>query len=233
MVKTAAGIKNIIENPKSIFFLLRQDEKEELLRNTSIANYRRNEFIFRERDKPNGLIILVEGKVKIYMEGVGGREQIIRMAKPFGLIGYRALLCNENHIASALTIEESVICTIKTDFIMNRALKNSDFSFEIIQNLAHELAFSNGRIINLTQKHIRGRLAEALLILKDNYGVENDGITLRAYLSRDDIANLSNMTTSNAIRTLSHFANERVIAIDGRNIKVLDADRLERVSKLG
>lgn len=233
MLKTVSGIKNIIDNPKSIFFLLKPDEKIELQRNINIARYRRNEFIFRERDKPNGLITLVEGKVKIYKEGVGGREQIIRMAKPPGIIGYRALLCNEDHIASALTLEESVICTIKTDFIMNRALKNCDFSFEIIKKLARELAFSNERIISLTQKHIRGRLAESLLILMENYGVENDGTTLRVYLSREDIANLSNMTASNAIRTLSNFVSERLISIDGRKIKVLDADRLERVSKLG
>lgn len=233
MLKAVAGIKNIIDNPNSIFFLLTQDEKIELQRNINISRYRRNELIFRERDKPNGLIALVDGKVKIYKEGVGGREQIIRMAKPPGLIGYRALLCNDNHIASAITLEESLICTIKTDFIMNRALKNSDFSFAIIKNLAQELTFSNGRIISLTQKHIRGRLAESLLILMNNFGFEKDGTTLRVYLSREDIANLSNMTASNAIRTLANFVSERLISIDGRKIKVLDAERLERVSKLG
>jgi CRP-like cAMP-binding protein len=233
MLNTEFSIKDIVENPKSIFYLLSPEEKEELQQNVSVANYRKNEFIFKEGDKPNGLITLLEGKVKIYKEGVGGREQIIRMAKPLGIIGYRALLSFENHIASALTLEESVICTISSDFVLNRALKNSDFSFKIIQKLSKELAFANGRMVTLTQKHIRGRLAESLLLLKDKYGVENDGNTLRVYLSREDIANLSNMTTSNAIRTLSTFASERVIAIDGRKIKILDPARLERVSKLG
>jgi CRP/FNR family transcriptional regulator, polysaccharide utilization system transcription regulator len=230
---TDFGIKDIVDNPKSLFYLLTPEEKEELQHHISLSNYRRNEFIFKEGDKPTGFIILVDGKVKIYKEGVGGREQIIRMAKPLGVIGYRALVSSENHIASALTLEESVICTVNAEFIMNRALKNSDFSFKIIQKLARELAFSNGRMVTLTQKHIRGRLAESLMLLKDKYGVENDGTTLRVYLSREDIANLSNMTTSNAIRTLSTFASERLIAIDGRKIKVLDANRLDRVSKLG
>ena len=233
MLNTEFGINDIVDNPKSLFYLLTPDEKEELQQNISISNYRKNEFIFKEGDTPIGLIILLDGKVKIFKEGVGGREQIIRMAKPLGVIGYRAVLSNDNHIASALTLEESVVCTINSDFIMNRALKNVDVSLKIIQKLAQELAFSNGRMVTLTQKHIRGRLAESLLLLKDKYGVENDGTTLRVYLSREDIANLSNMTTSNAIRTLSNFASERVIAIDGRKIKVLDAVRLERVSKLG
>ncbi len=233
MLHTEFSIKDIVDNPKSLFYLLTPEEKVELKQNLTISNFRKNEFIFKEGEKPNGLIILIDGKVKIYKEGVGGREQIIRMAKPLGIIGYRALLSNEDHIASALTLEESVSCSINTDFIVNRALKNSDFSFQIIQKLAHELAFSNGRMVTLTQKHIRGRLAESLLLLKDKYGVENDGTTLRVYLSREDIANLSNMTTSNAIRTLSTFASEKVIAIDGRKIKILDAHRLDRVSKLG
>lgn len=72
-----------------------------------------------------------------------------------------------------------------------------------------DLGMSDTRTVNLTQKHIRGRLAESLLMLKDNYGMEEDGITLSIYMAREDLANLSNMTTSNAIRTLSCFADEK------------------------
>jgi len=233
MLHTEQGLKDILENQKSIFYLLSEEEKQEIRHHVSFTRYKKNEFIFKEGDKPNGLLVLVDGKVKIFKEGVGGREQIIRMAKPLGVIGFRALLANEPHIASAVTIEESIICTISPEFVVNYALKNSDFTFRVIQKLARELGFSNVRTVTLTQKHIRGRLAESLILLKEKYGFENDNITLRVYLSREDIANLSNMTTSNAIRTLSTFASEKVIAIDGRKIKILDIGRLERISKLG
>jgi len=233
MLSTELGLKDIVENPKSIFFLLDEVEKEELQHHISISHYKRNEIVFKEGDKPAGFLLLIDGKVKIFKEGVGGREQIIRMAKPLGIIGHRALFVEENHIASGVTLEESVICTVSLDFIFNYALKNPDFSFNIIRNLALELGFSNARMVTLTQKHIRGRLAESLLLLKEKYSFENDGTTLKVYLSREDIANLSNMTTSNAIRTLSTFASEKVIAIDGRKIKILDISLLERISKLG
>ncbi|MEZ5106448.1 MAG: Crp/Fnr family transcriptional regulator [Draconibacterium sp.] len=233
MLNSELGLRDIVENPKSIFYLLNQEEKEDLQHHISLTNYKKNEFIFKEGDKPTGLIMLVDGKVKIFKEGVGGREQIIRMTKPLGIIGYRALMGNENHISSAVTLEESLVCTVSPEFVLTRALKNSDFSYKIIRKLAKELGFSNSRTVTLTQKHIRGRLAESLILLKDKYGFENDGTTLRVYLSREDIANLSNMTTSNAIRTLSTFAIEKVIAIDGRKIKILDVNRLDRISKLG
>lgn len=227
------GIKEILENQKSIFFNLTPEEKEELQNQISLTSYRRNEYIFKEGDKPSGFMMLVSGKVKIFKEGVGGREQIIRMSKPMGIIGYRALFADESHIATAVTLEDSVIANISLDFIMNRALKNSEFSIRLLRKFARELGFANSRTVTLTQKHIRGRLAESLILLADKYGFEHDNTTLKVYMSREDIANLSNMTTSNAIRTLSTFANEKLITIDGRKIKILDLPRLDRISKLG
>jgi uncharacterized transporter YbjL len=63
----------------------------------------------------------------------------------------------------------------------------------------------------LTQKHLRGRLAEAILHIRDNYGTLEDGATLILNLSREDLASLSNMTTSNAIRTLSQFSADGLV----------------------
>ena len=70
-------------------------------------------------------------------------------------------------------------------------------------------------------------------MLRDIYGYEEDGVTLNIFLSREDLANFSNMTTSNAIRTLSTFVNEKVISVDGRIIKILNEETLERISRLG
>ncbi|MFA8432920.1 MAG: Crp/Fnr family transcriptional regulator [Marinifilaceae bacterium] len=224
---------DVINNPNSVFNVLSSEEKEKLAEHMVCSFYKKGEYIYKEGEKPTGLICLAEGKVKIFKEGVGGREQIVRMAKPVGFIGYRALFAEENNIASAVAIEDSVTCTVSYDMILKLIRFNPELSLSIIRSFATELGFSNSRTVTLTQKHIRGRLAESLLFLRDTYGTEEDGTTIKVYLSREDIANLSNMTTSNAIRTLSTFASEKVIAIDGRKIKILDNVKLDRISKLG
>ena len=226
-------IQYCIESPGSIFKSLKTTEREVIVRNHSYAHYRKGEIIFKEGEKPPGLISLAAGKVKIFKEGVGGREQILRMAKPAGLLGFRALFAGSVYSASAIAIEDSTICIIEKDAFFNLVKESPELSLRIIQMLSDELGFSNNRTVSLTQKHIRGRLAESLLVLRDPYGFETDGKTIRAYLSREDIANLSNMTTSNAIRTLSTFAAENVISIDGRKIKILDPPKLNRISSLG
>ena len=111
--------------------------------------------------------------------------------------------------------------------------KNNKLARFFIQELSRNLGGSDAKIVNLTQKHIRGRLAEALMVLKDNYGYEDDNSTLKIYLSREDLANLSNMTTSNAIRTLSGFVSERLIIVDGRRIKIVNEPMLRKISKHG
>jgi CRP/FNR family transcriptional regulator, polysaccharide utilization system transcription regulator len=216
-----------------VFEALTEAQKNVLKANSSVSYYKKNEIIYGEGDKPTGLIFLAKGKVKIYKEGFGGREQIVRMAKPGEFIGFRALFASQNYMASAEAIEDAEIYTIKKEALFQALEENGKLGIKIIQSLASELGFSNTRTVSLTQKHIRGRLAESLLFLKDTYGYETDGSTLRVYLSREDLANLSNMTTSNAIRTLSAFAQEKVIALDGRKIKILNHDKLQEISEYG
>jgi CRP/FNR family transcriptional regulator, polysaccharide utilization system transcription regulator len=233
MLNTEEVCREFLEDKKSIFSVLLPPEKEILRSGLSAAFYKKGDYIFKEGDKPTGLICLSDGKVKVFKEGVGGREQIVRMAKPIGFIGYRALFAEENHHASAVAIEDSTVCSVDKETLYSLLKINSDLCMSVIKSFATELGFSYFRTVTLTQKHIRGRLAESLLFLKDTYGLEKDEKTIKVYLSREDIANLSNMTTSNAIRTLSAFSGENVISIDGRKIKILDIVKLERISDLG
>ena len=103
----------------------------------------------------------------------------------------------------------------------------------ILRHLAKILGGSDERIVNLTQKHIRGRLAETLPMLTDEYGTETDEGKSCLSMSREDLACFSNMTTSNAIRTLSAFASEGLIEIYRRNIKILNKEELIEISRMG
>ena len=222
-----------IKNFPQLYNVLNDEEKEFLLANHKVKHYARNEKIYDEGEKPKGLLCLGLGKVKVYKEGIGGREQIVRMVAAPNFLGYRALFAEDEHIASAEAIEDCIIFHVPRDVIFKLMDSNSKVCKNLLKSFAVELGFTRYRTVSLTQKHIRGRLAESLLFLMEIYGPKEDGGALNVQLSREDIANFSNMTTSNAIRTLSTFVNEKVIAVDGRTIKIVDRAKLERISKLG
>ena len=233
MLDLAQSITSRLRDENSIFNHLEFNEIAILEKNINLTRYKKNDYIYREGEIPEHMLYLKEGKVKLIKDGICGREQIIRMITPNGFIGYRALIANEAYNATAISIEDSVIVTIPPDILYNVLLRNYNFSLALLRDLAIELGFSNHRSVSLTQKHIRGRLAESLLLLREKCGFEHDNMTLRIYLSRIDLASLSNMTVSNAIRTLSAFAGEKVIAMDGKKIKIIDLEKLEKISKYG
>ena len=202
---------------------LNNEQREFLMNNYTIQTYKKNETIYCEGETPSHLMCLITGKVKIFKDGVGGRSQIIRMIKQREYFAYRAYFAKEDFVTAAAAFEPSVICLIPMTAITTLIAQNNDLAMFFIRQLSIDLGISDERTVSLTQKHIRGRLAESLIFLKESY------FPLICPL----ITNLSNMTTSNAIRTLSQFATERLITIDGRKIKIIEEEKLKKISKIG
>lgn len=232
MIKSAIE-KVINEDMAEIWSILNGEEKRLIVDNFNVQTFKKNQFIYAEGDEPEYLWCLLKGKVKKFKEGVGGRVQILRLIRPVQYFGYRAYFAQEPYVSSAAAFEPSTLGALPLDLVRQMIDKNRDIAWFFIRELSHNLGGSDTRIVNLTQKHIRGRLAEALMVLRDNYGYEDDESTLKIYMSREDLANLSNMTTANAIRTLSTFVDERLITVDGRRIRIMNEPQLRKISKFG
>lgn len=212
---------------------LDSEQRKRVVQNIRVQKYKKHERVYCEDERSHDLLFVISGKLKIFKEGAGGKTYIIRVAQPHDYLGYRAFFAHEDYQTSAEAIETAQIAHISLNMLYEMMQTNAQLACFFVNELAHHLGTAHTRTVNLTQKHIRGRLAEALLFLRDAYGLEEDGCTLSIYLSREDMANMSNMTTSNAIRTLSAFAQERIVAIDGRKIKLINEEALERESKFG
>lgn len=213
--------------------LVSEGQKQLLKSKMIIAEYKKGEVFYNENGHPENLIFLLSGKVKIHKEGIGHRSQIVRVIKPDGMFGFRAFFAGQEYETAATAFEDSTAALIPLDVIRELIKNNSSVGYYFVKDLCVKLGDADVRTISLTQKHIRGRLAESLLYLKDWYGVEDDGCTLASHLSREEMANMSNMTTSNAIRTLSSFAEEHLIDIKGRKLKLIDEKGLRDISKRG
>lgn len=202
-------------------------------KNLTVRSFKRNELIYQENETPTHILFLVNGMAKIIKECGMGRSQIVRIIKEQSFMGFRAFFAHECNSTSAVALENSTVAALPLDTMVELIELNHGITNYFISELATTLGETDSRFVTLTQKHIRGRLAETILALKANYGIENDGKTLNVIMNRDDLASLSNMSTSNAIRTLSSFATEGLIEISGRKIKILNEEELAKISRLG
>ena len=223
----------VTEGIPDLWSVLLPEQKKIVSENLVLQQYKKGQIIYAEGDEPENMWILLNGKVKKYKSGIGDRVQILRLYRPVQFFGHRAYFASEPYVSTAAAFEPSTIGSLSMKIVEELIRQNSEVAMFIIHDLSKILGGSDTKIVNLTQKHIRGRLAEALLLLADNYGLEDDKATIKIYMSREDLANLSNMTTANAIRTLSTFVNEKLIIVDGRRIKIINEPQLRKISKYG
>lgn len=214
----------------SIFNELSREELESLSLHKGCNFHKAGQILFQEGGYPAGLYCINRGKIKIYKTGKDGKEQIVRLAKEGDVVGYRSLISGEPYSASASVLEDAAICFIPKSTFFNLLKESATFSMRVMELLAHDLATAEQRELSLAQKPVKERLAEALLMLKEFYGVEEDGTTLKGTLTREDLANIVGTATETIIRLLSEFKEKQIIELEHKKIKILNHQAVLRIT---
>ena len=212
--------------------LLPSEERRCIERSAEMMDFKRHEIIYREGETPNHLYLVVRGAVKVYREGVCGRYQIMRMLGVGSFFGYRASLAHEPYVTGAAAFGSATICCVPMNLIHSVMAKCPSVMKFFVEELAKDLGVSDKRMVSLTQKHVRGRIAESLLTMREVFGLDTEGF-IDLDLTRQELADYSNMTTSNAIRTISALVSENVISVKDKRIKLLEDELLLRISLMG
>jgi len=215
----------------SVFRFLTRDEIERLNYEKDFRMYKRGDILYNEGNRISGFYCIHSGIIKVFKTGIDGKEQIIRFARKGEIIAYRSVLSNEPACTSAKVVEDCHVCFIPSELLIQFVKTNPAFSFEIVKLTCHELAEANSYITDIAQKTVRERLAEVLLQLVNDFGID-DQKYLRISLTREELANIVGTATESVIRLLSEFKTDKIIELNGRRIKVLDIKSLEKISNV-
>lgn len=194
--------------------------------------YRKGTVIFHEANKPFGLYTVFSGKVKLFKTSEQGKEQIVRLAKPGDPIGYRSLISGENYFATAEAMEDSRLCFIPWGTFKNLMAEGQGVFDRLMAVMSEDLKSAEDRVVSMATKTVRERTAEALIMLKNYYGLKPDGQTLDVQLSREDLANFIGTATESLIRMLADFKQEKLIEIKDKNIHLLNIPKLTQVANI-
>lgn len=215
----------------NIFKHLTPEEHEMISLDKNCEPYKKGFVIYHEGNRISGCYCVSSGIIKIYKTGIDGKEQIIAFAKKGDIIGFRSVLSGEVACTTAKVIEDSHLCFIPGDTLIQLFKQNGNFSMDLMQLACKELGVANAYITDIAQKTVRERLAEVLLILKDNFDIDNEQF-LQITLTREELANIVGTATESVIRLLSEFKSDKLIELHGRRIKLLDINGLKKAGNL-
>jgi CRP-like cAMP-binding protein len=217
-----------------IFCQLQTGAVQELDHHKVPNRYRRKQVLFYEGQAPTGLYCVSSGKIKLYKTGGDGRSLIVRTAQKGDLVGYRSLLAGENYNATAEMVEEGEVCFIDRATIVSMIAHNPSLAIDIIKKLSHELGESETKLREFSQKSVRERLAELLLVFRDAVGKPSagGGTLLDQRLTREEMAQMLGSTPETVIRLLHQFQDENWLKLDGKKIILSDISGLTQAAHL-
>jgi len=218
-------------NGFQLFKKLSEQEMAQLNYDKTCSLYVKGSIIYREGSRLTGFYCVTRGILKIFKTGIDGKEQIIRFAKKGDIIAYRSLLSQELACTTAKVIEEAVLSHVPYQTLLYLIQNNWQFSHHMLQIVCKELREANEYITDIAQKTVRERLAEVLLLLKENFELDNAN-TLQISLTREELANMVGTATESVIRLLSEFKQDQLIDLQGRKIKFINVPGLTKVANL-
>jgi CRP-like cAMP-binding protein len=213
------------------FNSLKTLSKDELLRISNCKTskvIKKGEVIFEEGEVLNGVYCVKDGICKLTKLSANGKDQIVKMVVKGELLGQRSIISDESSNLQATALNDMEVCFIPKSEILGDLKKNNNFSLDVLRHMAADLKDADDIIVNMAQKSVRQRLAEAIINIHNSFGTNSDG-TLSVLLSREDFAGIVGTATESAIRVLSQFKKEGLISTHGKKIKIENLDGLKRV----
>ncbi|TFG74735.1 MAG: Crp/Fnr family transcriptional regulator [Flavobacteriales bacterium] len=186
---------------------------------------KKGETLFGEGDKLDGVFCVRDGVSKLSKLSSNGKDQIVKLVSKGEVMGQRSVIAEETTNLSAVAVSDMQVCFIPKESIVNTLNTNPNFTVEVLRHMAHDLKQADDVIVNMSQKTVKQRVAEAFLYLKQNFGEDNDGFLILT-LSREDIANVVGTATESCIRIISEFKKKGWLKTSGKKIGVVNERKL-------
>jgi len=200
-----------------------EEELRKLSKDREIRAFADKEVIVHEGGIARWMYFVVSGSVKKVHTNEFGKELISRIYRPGEYFGYLALLTEEGHRESLISVGDSTVRLIPSDDFKKLLFSNSDFTSRFVKELAHVTSNLEMSLIEMAYSSVRRKVALAILSFVGD--ATEDEIVLK--VSRDNLAASAGTAKETLIRTLSDFKEEGLVDIKGRSIVVLDKAGLE------
>jgi len=182
--------------------------------------YKRGQEIFKEGEKVEGIFFVYTGKVKVHKRWDDDKELILRFAQDGDILGHLGLGDDPLYPISATAVENTIVCYVQMDFFESSLNVNPQFTIKLMKLFANALQESEKRMRNLAHMPVKERIAQALLSLKNQFGV-NAGGYIDIELTKQDIASYAGVAYETFFKVTQEFLQGGLI-VDGKSLKLIN-----------
>lgn len=203
----------------SIFDFLTPEESFTLKSKMIRKEYAKGEFLFKEKSFSKGVYIVRKGKVKIFQTNSDGKQSIVYIYKKGDYFGYRPILAEEPHPASAVAMDQVVVSFISKEVFTSILNKSPQLARKLLTILSKEFSVWINKMTVFSQYGVKERVALSLLILNKVYQRKDENIkAVNISINRDDFAGFVGTAKETLVRMLRTFKDQKIIITKGTKI---------------
>lgn len=185
--------------------------------------------LFNEGGPVTGIYFVYSGVLKVHKRWDQEKDLILRFAKAGDTIGQLGLGNDPVYPVSATAVETAIVCYVDMDFFDATLTTNNGFTRNFVTLLASHLQESEKRMRNLAHMPVKGRVAQALISLLQQFGKTGDGF-IRVEISRQELAAFTGAAYESVFRALNDLAKENLIAVAGKGIGIINEKALQKLA---
>ena len=219
-----------VEEQNNIFKNLLDPELDLLVDGKQQIDYYPGETIIKQNTSSTYVVCIKDGLAKVYVESEKGKKLLVKLVQKGDFITGGGLFNGNIQRYTITAVTKTRCCLIDSSKLTKLFSENNQFAIDILRHNTKQNNLLLDKLINHTHKYMPGRVADTLLYLRNEIYKSNP---MKIDLSRQELANMSNMTKESFVRILHEFKSSNVIKTQGSTIDILNESSLESISKNG
>lgn len=189
-------------------------------------HFAKDDMVYGEGNNSNFIFLIKEGAIKNHKFDEDGKELITSLKTKGDLFGYTSFILNIPYQDTATAIKDTELVGVIKDDLKIILENNHKITLELIQLLTDNLSDVKEQLLQMAYSSVNKKTAATIIKFAEKLNTQaNEAIKI----SRSDLASVAGIATETLIRTLSNFKKEGLIETEGRNIKILDINRLRQL----
>jgi len=204
---------------------------QRLVAGIEMREVRRRQVLYLPGDPGQAVFFVHGGRVKISKVTPDGKELTLAYRGPGEIFGELVLIDGGPREEMAEATENALISELDRVEFEKIVQREGVIGYRLTKVVAQRRRDVENKIEQLVFKDVNAKLAELLLRLASEYGIEDSRGTLVALkITHQEMANLIGSTRETVSLTLSQFKRKGLIQTDGRKVILADREGLRALS---
>jgi CRP/FNR family cyclic AMP-dependent transcriptional regulator len=223
----AVRLAGRVENPPQFLSLLAPEDRRAVEQNAIRRRYARGSVILHSGDDAAGVLILIDGRVKIVAPDAEGHDAVLGFRGPGDLVGELSALDGHSRSSSVAALEPvETLALAGRDF--RRLLdEHPGIGSALLQVLAARLRAADSERADFGSHDVLGRVARRLVDLSERYGVDaEEGVAITLPITQEELAGWTGASREAVSKSLAALRELGWVQTHRRELVVTDIESL-------